>query len=353
MERYLENYILEDLKNKIVLLSGPRQVGKTILSKNLDLRHNYLNFDSSEDRDNISKKEWDRDTELLILDEIHKMKNWKSWIKGIYDTEGIPPQLLLTGSARMDTFRKGGESIAGRHFYYRLHPIDVKEASSFMNPKDALDRILEIGGFPEPFLKGSAAYTKRWRRRHVDVIIRQDLLDLEKVREIKSIEIMIDLLRNRVGSSCSYSSLANDLQVSVPTVKHWLQILENLFVIFPVRPYHKNIARAILKEPKYYFYDTGAVKNGKPAALENAVACALLKNLHFLEDTTGSTVSLNYLKDKAGREVDFITLVDDKPEHLIEVKMSDTAFSKHIFHFSKFFNDTIKKYQLVHNLKQR
>lgn len=352
MRRYLETFISEDLKTKIVLLSGPRQVGKTTLSKQLDITYTYLNFDDTQDRKMLSLKEWDRDKGLIIFDELHKMKNWKSWIKGVYDKEGVSPALLVTGSARMDTFKKGGESLAGRHFYYRLHPIDVIEAASFMNSRDALNMIMKTGGFPEPFLKGSESFAKRWRRQHTDVIIRQDLLDLEKVREIKSIEILIDLLKRQVGSSVSYSSLAGDLQVSVPTVKYWLEVLEKLFVIFPVRPYHRNIARAILKEPKYYFYDTGAVENGEAAALENAVACALIKKLHFLEDTEGCKTQLHFIKDKEKREVDFLTVVDEVPVQMVEVKLSDDNFSKHLFHFASFFDDKVQKYQIVHNLSQ-
>jgi len=351
MKRYLEPFVLKDLKSKVVLLSGPRQVGKTTLSKQLGTNFAYLNFDVSEDRKIILKKEWDRDCELVIFDELHKMKNWKSWIKGVYDKEGVNPALLVTGSARMDTFKKGGESLAGRHFYYRLHPVDVSEASLFMDSKEALENIMKLGGFPEPFLKGSESFAKRWRRQHTDVIIRQDLLDLEKVREIKGIEIMVELLKNQVGSTVSYSSLAGDLQVSVPTVKFWLEILEKLFVIFPVRPYHKNIARAILKEPKYYFYDTGSVENGEAAVLENAVACALIKKLHFLEDTQGCKTSLHFIKDKEKREVDFLTVVDGSVLQMIEVKLSDDNFSKNLFHFGSFFDESVKKYQIVHNLK--
>jgi predicted AAA+ superfamily ATPase len=175
-----------------------------------------------------------------------------------------------------------------------------------------LDKLISLGGFPEPYLKGKESFAKRWRRTHVDTIIRQDLIDLEKVRDIKSIEILIDLLKARVGSSTSYSSLAEDLQVSIHTVKHWLQILENLYVIFPVRPYHRNIARSILKEPKYYLYDTSAIEGDAGAKLENVVALALLKELHFLEDTTGSKVSLHYLRDKLKNEVDFLAVIDER-----------------------------------------
>ena len=354
MDRYLEKPILKDLEEKIVLLSGPRQVGKTTLSLMLSESHVYLNYDATSDRRIILAEEWDRDSPLVIFDELHKMKNWKSWLKGIYDTEEIVPHLLVTGSARLDTYRKGGESMAGRFFRYRLHPLTVREICEYLDetPKTALDKLLKLGGFPEPYLKGKETFAKRFRRTHTDTIIREDLLDLEKVRDIKSIEIMIDLLRSRVGATTSYSSLARNLQVSVHTVKHWLQILENLYIIFPVRPYHKNIARSLLKESKYYLYDTGAVEGDIGAKLENTVACALLRELHLIEDTTGSKVALHYLRDKEKHEVDFLLLVDNNPISMIEVKASDDRFSPALFRFHRYLKNA-KPFQIVYDLKHK
>jgi uncharacterized protein len=353
MKRYLEDSIYKDLKEKIVLLSGPRQVGKTTLSKQLTPSHVYLNYDSIPDRQIIGSREWNRNCKLVIFDELHKMKKWKSWIKGIYDTEAFPPSLLVTGSARLDTYKKGGESMAGRFFYYRLHPLTVKEISDNLgeNAETALDKLILLGGFPEPYLKNDETFAKRFRRIHTDTIVREDLLDLEKVRDIKSIEILIDLLRTRVGSTTSFTSLANDLQVSVHTIKHWLQILENLYVIFPVRPYHRHIARSILKESKYYLYDTGAVEGDTGAKLENTVACALLRELHFIEDTTGSKVTLHYLRDKEKHEIDFLPVIDSKPVCMIEVKLSDDAFSKNFSVFERHLGN-IRKIQLVKELKR-
>jgi uncharacterized protein len=354
MERYLETHIRKDLKDKIVLLSGPRQVGKTTLSLQLERSSVYLNYDATSDRRIIQAEEWDRDTDLVIFDELHKMKNWKSWIKGIYDTGGNVPPILVTGSARLETYKKGGESLAGRFFPYRLHPLTVKEICLYLNEnaESALDRLLKLGGFPEPYLKNSERFAKRFRRIHTDTIIREDLLDLERVRDIKSIEILIDLLKTRVGATTSYASLANDLQVSVHTVKHWLQILENLYIIFPVRPYHKNIARSLLKESKYYLYDTGAVEGDLGARLENTVACALIRELHFIEDTTGSRVALHYLRDKEKHEVDFLPVVDNRPVSMIEVKASDDRFSPSLFRFQKYLKN-VKPYQIVYNLKHK
>lgn len=359
MERYLENAIKKDLAEKIVILSGPRQVGKTTLSRQLWPDHVYLNYDSSSDRKLIRAEEWDRGARLVVFDELHKMKKWKSWIKGVYDTQGIPPALLVTGSARLEALRKGGDSLAGRFFAHRLHPLTVKEICGALkeSPAEALDGLVRLGGFPEPYLKKSEAFAARWRRTHVDTIIREDLLDLERVREVRSMEILIDLLRVRVGSSTSYASLAGDLQVSIHTVKHWLEILENLFVVFPVRPYSRNIARSILKEPKYYFYDAGAVEGDSGARLENVVALALWREIHWLEDTTGRKAALHYLRDREKREVDFLVVVDNKPVLMAEVKAGDDAFSPPLLRFRDALKGAgaadIEAVQLVHGLARK
>jgi uncharacterized protein len=339
VKRSQQSRIVSDLKKKIVLLAGPRQSGKTTLSKQLGLTYAYLNFDSSEDRRLLTAKEWDREAQVVIFDELHKMRKWKSWLKGVYDTEGITPGLLVTGSARLEGFRKGGDSLAGRHFLHRLHPFTVREVRGEVSPAVALDRILSVGGFPEPFLAADPALARRWRRGHLDAILREDLLDLERVRDIRAMEILVDLLRVRVSSTVSLSSLAGDLQTSVHTVKHWLQILENLYVIFPVRPYHKNIARSLLKESKYYFYDTGAVADAgvEPGAVfENAVACALHRETHLAEDVQGHRTSLCFLRDKEKREVDFLVVINQKPKLLVEAKLSDDTFAKSLTHFLRF-----------------
>jgi uncharacterized protein len=339
MHRFSEARIRDDLGHKIVLLSGPRQAGKTTLSKQLGLRFDYVNFDSGDDRKRLRSKAWDREAELVIFDELHKMRTWKAWIKGVFDTEGIPPALLVTGSARLEVFRRGGDSLAGRHFLHRLHPFTVREVSGEVEPTEALRRILELGGFPEPFLSNDATAARRWRRGHMDTILREDLLDLERVRDVRSIEILVELLLERIGSTVSLSSLARDLQTSAHTVKHWLQILENLYVIFSVRPYHRNIARSLLKESKYYFYDTGAVASAGAdagAVFENAVACALAREVDLVEDVSGHAASLGFLRDKEKREVDFLVVIDKKPVELVEAKLSDDTFARSLDHFLRF-----------------
>jgi len=352
MERYLKNFILEDLKKKIVLLTGPRQSGKTTLSKMLSNNFDYLNFDNPEHRLGLLERSWDRSKDLIIFDELHKLKNWKSWLKGIYDTEGVQPRIIVTGSAKLDTYRKVGDSLAGRFFQFRLHPLDLKEIKKIENPDDLqtiLERLLDVGGFPEPYLEGSTRFYNRWKRSHLDIILKQDLIDLENVQQITSIETLIQLLRKRVGSPVSYNSLSRDLQCSDKTVKRWLTILENMYVIFRVGPFHRNIARAILKAPKYYFYDTGQVIGDSGTKLENLTACALLKEIHYIEDCSGEQAQLYYLKTKDNREIDFFVTRKEAPFLMAEVKWVDTSPSRNFAFFSKFF-PRVRKVQIVKEL---
>jgi uncharacterized protein len=346
MDRESAERIRNDLRKKIVLLTGPRQVGKTTLSRMLYPRFEYLNFDEAAHRLILKEKSWDRKVPLIIFDELHKMSGWKTYLKGTYDTEGLPPGLLVTGSARLDAFRRVGDSLAGRFFTYRLHPFDARELASTMEPEDVFRRLMSIGGFPEPFLEDNPEYYARWKRTHLDVILRQDLIDLTSIRDIQSVETLIELLRRRVGTPISFASLSRDLQKDPQTIKSWLNLLENLYVIFPVRPHHRNVARSILKEPKYYFFDTGQVMGDDGTRVENAVACGLLKYVDYLADTRGSRASLRYFRTKDGRELDFVLIVDDEVRAGFEVKLSETARSPSFGAFMSHLKDA-DKVQLV------
>jgi predicted AAA+ superfamily ATPase len=354
MKRYLTKYIQEDLDKKIVLLTGPRQTGKTTLSKMLKPDYDYFNFDNPDDRLALRKKSWDRSKELVIFDELHKLKNWKSWLKGIYDTEGVPPSILVTGSAKLDTYRKVGDSLAGRFFQFRMHPLDLKEINTFLEPEnleDELDKLLFLGGFPEPFLNGTTRFYKRWKKSHLDIILKQDLIELENIQQIIQIETLIQLLKDRVGSPISYSSLARDLECSDKTVKRWLTILENMYVLFKVPPFHKNIARAIQKAPKFYFYDTGQVIGDSGTKLENTVACALQKEIHFREDCFGETKKLYYLKNKDKKEIDFCITTEETPSLMVEVKWKDGNLSPNFEVFNHIFPQ-VKMIQVTKELKR-
>ncbi|MBY0386135.1 ATP-binding protein [bacterium] len=354
MKRALLQLIQKDISKKIILVAGPRQCGKTTLSKMLGTSYDYLNYDNDEDRQTIESKTWDRKKTLLILDELHKMPKWKNWLKGIYDVEGLSPQILVTGSARMDTFKKAGDSLAGRHFSFRLHPFDLKELQQYessLQIQGAFERLLNIGGFPEPYLTEDPAFYKRWRRTHLDIIIKQDLIVLENTTNITGIENLLRLLRTRVGSTISYTNLARDLAVDPKTIKSWLDILERLYVIFKVTPYSKKIKETLLKAPKYYFYDNGQVEGDEGVKLENLTACALLKEAHYLQDGYGEDIQLHFLRTKKGDEIDFLVTTNQRPTHMIEVKWADDQPSRHFAYFAKFLPEALK-IQIVGNLKR-
>lgn len=351
MERYLKANIAHDLHNKIVIITGPRQSGKTTISKTINPSFDYLNADVSEDVIVIKQKKWDRNKHLVIFDELHKITNWKKLLKGVFDKEGTKPELLVTGSAKLDTYKKVGDSLAGRYFQFRFYPLDLHELKLYWDgdQTEAFARLMNCSGFPEPFLTGSVEFYKRWQKTHHDIILRQDLIDYETVKDIKSIEILVELLRKRVSAGISYANIARDLERDPNTVKRWCEIVENMYIVFRVVPYHQNIARSLLKEPKFYFFDVSLVKE-EGARLENLVAFSLLKHLHWLQDTKGHEVGLYYCRTKDHQEIDFMCIIEDR-KYLIEVKTTDSKLSPHFAHFKKFHPDA-KCVQLVLNLER-
>ncbi len=337
----------------MVILVGPRQVGKTWLSKEVGKHYRstlVLNYDNYQDRRKIIEERWLPDTELLILDEIHKMPDWQVFLKGIFDTRLPSMRILVTGSARMDLLSHSGESLAGRYFRHRLMPLSLAELQKDQISDSSLEKLLERGGFPEPFLAQDETDAQRWRSQYVDGIIRYDILDFSRFVDFKALQLTVDLLRERVGSPFSAASVARDIGSSPATVLKYITLLEALFLIFRVTPFSHNIARSLLKEPKIYFYDTGLVKGNRGAKLENLVAVSLLKNLWARSDFLGESWNLHYIRTKEGREVDF-AIVDNerKISEMIECKASESHPDKNLVYFSRKYS--IPAVQLVADLR--
>jgi uncharacterized protein len=339
--RYLHQSIAADLPLKMVFLGGPRQVGKTTLAKNLLAEAGsgrYFNWDYDLDRKAVLQNQWAHADKLLIFDELHKFPRWKNWVKGLFDVQGQRHDILVTGSARLDVYKQGGDSLLGRYHYWRLHPFTLDEYPAGIDQAEVFSRLMRLGGFPEPFVANDEREARRWRNARLDRVLQEDIRDLESIKNIQTLRLMVDLLRQRVGGMVVLSNLALDLQISPNTAKAWLQALERMYVLFTVYPFTQASSRAIQKPPKVYFYDNADVEDERGARFENLVATHLLKRLQYLEDHEGLRCQLAYVRDKEGREVDFAVLIDGKLQELIEVKYSDASISSSLRYYKTRLN---------------
>ncbi len=337
LHRYLSAPIDDDLRRKMVFLDGPRQVGKTTLALSLlgapgRGRHpGYLNWDDPHVRPGLLRGRLPGGEKLVVLDEIHKFPRWRNLVKGLHDTEGGRVAFLVTGSARLDHYRKGGDSLQGRYHHYRLHPFSLDEIVPDPSAGD-LDTLMRFGGFPEPLLAGETRTWRRWQRERLSRVVYEDLRDLENVRDIALVERLVEALPGRVGSPLSIRSLSEDLQVAHETVARWIGILENLYVCFRIPPFGAPRIRAVKKERKLYLWDWSQTP-GKGERFENLVACHLLKYCHHLEDTEGHRMELRFVRDTDRREVDFVVIRDSEPLFAVECKSGEWSPSPAIAYF--------------------
>lgn len=351
--RYLAPHIIKDLKDKMVFIGGARQVGKTSLAKYIAENHfksyDYLNWDARDDRKNILQSQFKGDAEIILFDEIHKYKDWKNYLKGQFDKHKDDFKILVTGSARLDIYRRGGDSLMGRYYYYRLHPFSLAEflekeneivpfgeivfLESGRETKEALGIALKFGGFPEPMLKQSEKGLRRWHNQRVERLVREDIRDLENIRELSLLQVLVDILPGKVGSLLSLNSLREDLSVAHKTVSNWVDVLERFYYHFRIYPFHHKKIRALKKEPKLYMWDWSEVPDNSGARLENIVASHLLKMCHFLNDVDGYKTDLHFLRDIEGREVDFLVTENGKPWFAVEVKSSSKEVSRNLTYF--------------------
>ena len=357
MNRLIESHLERDLTRKMVFLTGPRQSGKTTLAGLIAEKFpsaQMLNWDVLADRRVILSQSWVPDTKLLVFDELHKMKEWRPWLKGVYDGRAREQAILVTGSARLDVFRQAGESLAGRYFSWHLLPVTVHElvAVADFSPEEALSRLLERGGFPEPLLADTETDARRWRQLYLDGLIRDDILEFSRIGEVRAMRLFVQMLQERIGSPVSLASIARDLQISPTTLGRYLQILETLHIVFLVRPFHHNIARALLKEPKVYFYDTGLVNGDDGTRFENACATMLYAQIKLMREALGTETSLHYIRNKEGREIDFVICDSGVPLQLIESKWADPKIPKYLATIASRF-PSAKATLLVRHLRQR
>ncbi len=349
MQRYLEPLINADLAKKMVFIGGPRQVGKTTLAKNIAAHYEqptYLNWDSRADKKSILESTFVGNTKLVIYDEIHKYRDWKNHLKGVFDTRKGDFSILVTGSARLDLYQKGGDSLLGRYFYYRLHPLSIAELLGKPYDRDAApvfakdippalwQDLIQFGGFPELYTSKDVRDLKRWHHDREKRLIQEDIRDVSNIRDLGTLEILATLLPERVGALFSLNSLTEDLKVTHKTLSHWMDTLEQMYFCYRIYPYQHTMLKSLRKEPKVYVWDyTGIEDVG--AKYENIVANHLLKYVHYLTDVYGIPAELYFLRDREQREVDFCVVADGKIEFIAEVKAKKSPISPHLRYFKE------------------
>ncbi|MHB1645397.1 MAG: ATP-binding protein [bacterium] len=339
--RYITENIYNDLKDKMVFVGGPRQVGKTTLAlyiaDNYFKSYQYVNWDNRQDRKDILNSVRKPEIKLIVYDEIHKYKFWKNYLKGEYDKHKKDFDILVTGSARLDIYRKGGDSLLGRYRYYRLHPFSLSE---FLGKKPyyavdkelnfdnyskeydkASDLLLKFGGFPEPLFKQSEKDLRRWLNERLDRLVMNDIRDIENIRNLSLMQVLVDLMPSKVSSVLSINSLREDIEVSHKTISSWIDILERFYYCFRIYPFYSSKIKSLRKEPKVYLWDWSEIEEDG-AKYENIIASHLIKFCHYLYDAEGYKAELHYIRDREKREVDFLISVNKKPWFCVEAKKS-------------------------------
>lgn len=360
-EILLENHLKE--YRQMIFLSGPRQVGKTTASleaSSVSPLHYYFNWDNVNNRSIIIEgpdavasfcklNELHKDLPIIVFDEIHKYRNWKRFLKGFFDSYEKKCQIIVTGSSRLDIYKRGGDSLMGRYFLYRLHPLSIREIVDpilteieIRKPKEIndadYDALLQYGGFPEPFIKRTSTFFNHWKRLRFDQLLKEDLRDLSRIQELSQIQLLAEILQEEASHSLNFSVLASKIKVSTPTLQRWIETLKNLYFCFTIQPWSKNLSRSLIKEPKIYLWNWALIQDNG-SKFENFVASHLYKATQFWTDTGLGEYGLYYLRDKEKREVDFLVTKNKKPWFMVEAKSSgNNGISKWLYYYKEKLN---------------
>ena len=339
---------------QMAFVSGPRQVGKTTTCRaHADF---YINWDNEDDRarllagaralvEALGLNRLAAKTPGALFDELHKYPRWKQFLKGFFDVYGDQLRILVTGSSRLEVYRRGGDSLMGRYFSYRMHPFSVAESVTKRLPEPA--RIIRSpkkprapdyaalwkhGGYPEPYLKRDVRFSRRWQARRMEQFVREEVRDLTQIQQLDQLQVLVKLLAARSAQQIIYGNLAKEVRVSSDTVRRWVEALQGLHLGFLLRPWFKNVSRSLRKEPKWFLRDWAAIEDADDRA-ETFVACHLLKAVDGWNDMGLGEFALAYLRDKEKREVDFVVARDGKPWFLVEVKQRSEKLGRALAYF--------------------
>ena len=344
---------------QMAFVSGPRQVGKTTTCR----RHadSYRNWDNVDDRElllagpgslaeAVGANRLSETPPVALFDELHKFASWKPFLKGLYDTYGDRLRIIVTGSSRLDVYRRGGDSLMGRYFSYRMHPFSVAETVSrqlpdadkvirqprMIEPAD-FEALWHHGGYPEPFLRRDNRFSRRWRSLRLKQLVREEIRDLTQVQQMDQMELLVRRLTRQSARQLVYGKLAREVRVAADTVRRWVAALCDFHLGFLVRPWFRNVSRSLRKEPKWYLRDWADIEDlGQKA--ETFVACHLLKAVDGWNDMGLGRFELGYLRDKEKREVDFLVAREGSPWFLAEVKHRDESLSRSL----QYYQDQLK-----------
>ncbi len=351
LKKHLDQY------RQMIFVVGPRQVGKTTLCTRLSQKHSYFNWDNQDHRaliidgpagvgEEIGVHQLQEKPGIVIFDEIHKYSKWKQFLKGLFDVYGSMLKIVVTGSSRLDVFKRGGDSLMGRYFQYHLHPVSIREiiapeiGGNEIQPPHPIDpedfeTLFDFGGFPEPFLKKDLRFSNRWKKMRRQQLFTEDIRDFTRVQEIHQIEILAEILKHQSGQLINYSNLSKKVNVSVDTIRRWIKVLESLYYCFTIQPWSRNVSRSLLKQPKIYLWDWSLLIDSGVKS-ENFVASHLLKAIHWWTDNGLGDYGLYFLRNKDGREVDFLVTRNQEPWFLTEVKTGKRkSISKDLVFYQK------------------
>lgn len=335
IERLLQPRLLElATRYPVLTLTGPRQSGKTTLSRMAFPDRPYVSLENPAQRELAQEDPiafLARYRDGAIIDEVQRVPQIFSYLQGMVDEDPRPGRFLLTGSQNLALVNAVTQSLAGRTTLTELLPLSLEEVRRFPAPPEDLDTLLWQGGYPRIYERSLPAH--EWLADYAATYVERDVRQLTNVGDLLLFQTFLRLCAGRTGQILNLASLANDCGISHPTARSWLSVLEASYIVFRVPPFFANLGKRLIKSPKLYFYDTGlaatllSIEN--PAQLEtHPLRGALFETWTIAEVAKahlhrGRRPRLSFYRDSSGLEIDLI-LERGTELTLVEIKSART-----------------------------